>query len=102
LAAIARRYRVTPGSIVAVNRATGASLRSGDLLVIPAVVREQPQTVSARRVAHRRAVHRRTAPRKVASAAGPQAQPAGRKPAAVAYRAANLPPASGKRRALQR
>jgi membrane-bound lytic murein transglycosylase D len=102
LAAIARRYRVTPGSIVAVNRATGASFRSGDLLVIPAVVREQPQTVSAKRVVHRRAVHRKTAPRKVATAAGPQARPAGRKHAAVAYSAANLPPASGQRRVVQR
>ena len=35
-------------------------------------------------------------------AAGPQARPAGRKPAAVAYSAANLPPASGQRRVVQR
>lgn len=102
LAAIAKRYRVTPGSIIAVNRASGASFRSGDLLVIPALLREQPRTVTAKRVVHRRAVHRRTAPRKLAAAAGPQVQPAPRKPRAVAYRAANLPPASAKRRAVQR
>lgn len=101
LAAIAGRYRVTPGSIVAVNRDRGASVRSGDLLVIPASVREQPLTVSAKSAVHRRTAHRRTPQRRVATAAAPQAQPTSRKPGAVAYSAANHSPAA-KRRAVQR
>ena len=101
LAAIAGRYRVTPGSIVAVNRDRGASVRSGDLLVIPASVREQPLTVSAKSAVHRRTAPRRTPQRRVATAAAPQAQPTSRKPGAVAYSAANHSPAA-KRRAVQR
>jgi hypothetical protein len=36
LGAIARRYRVTERSIIAVNRVVGDSLEEGDLLIIPA------------------------------------------------------------------
>jgi hypothetical protein len=102
LAAIARRYGVTQGSIVAVNRALDGKLEPGDLLTIPAVVREQAQTISAKRVVHRRVVHRKTAGRKVAAAPGAKAQPAGQKPGAEAYRAANLAAAAGKRGVVQR
>ena len=102
LAAIARRYGVTQGSIAAVNRALDGKLQPGDLLTIPAVVREQAQTISAKRVVHRRVVHRKTAPRKVAAAPGAKAQPAGQKPGAEAYRAANLAAAAGKRGVVRR
>ena len=92
LAAIAQRFRVTPGSIVAVNRALDGSLRSGDLLVIPAVVREQPPS-PARHVAHKRAAQHKAPPSKTA-AARPNPQPAARKAPATAYRASNRKPAA--------
>ncbi len=100
LAAIARRFSVTPGSIVAVNRALDGSLRSGDLLVIPALVREQA-AAPARRVAHKPAAQRKAPPSKTAAAARPNPQPVAHKPAATAYRASNLKPAPAKSAAPQ-
>jgi membrane-bound lytic murein transglycosylase D len=100
LAAIARRFRVTPGSIVAVNRAIDGSLRSGDLLVIPAVVREQA-TAPVRRVAHKPVVQHKALPSKTAAATRPNPRPVAHKTAATAYRASNLKPAAAKTGAPQ-
>ena len=99
LAAIARRFRVTPGSIVAVNRPAEGSLRSGDLLVIPAVVREQA-AAPPRHAARKPASHRKALPSKTA-ATPPNPRPAAGKSAATAYHASNLKPAVAKSGATQ-
>lgn len=79
LAAIARRYRVTEGSIVAANREMNGRPRPGDVLMIPARVQEQAQTSPARRATHRRTVvHRKTPAHKTAAVAVANAKPARR------------------------
>jgi membrane-bound lytic murein transglycosylase D len=103
MAAIARRYRVTPGAITAANREWSGTLQPGDLLVIPAVVREHTRVVSARRVVHKRAVLRKTtAPARAASAKASTPPSANSKARPASYRAANLSRPEARRTTVQR
>ncbi|MBI4876566.1 MAG: transglycosylase SLT domain-containing protein [Acidobacteria bacterium] len=85
LAAIARRFGSSVGSLQSANRALTGDPRSGDLVIVPAAPRPEPRSVARKAPAARRTATARSSPAKKPAAAVRVAQAAAR-PAAAARR----------------
>ncbi len=92
LASIARRYRVTESSIVAVNDAAEEALQPGDLLVIPAALEREPKRAPAKRSIQKQSASRKTTVRKASQRASASAKRRSGKHCPIAARARARPP----------